>query len=259
MAIASDPRGSTPARADAAPTVKSALRTLDIIEYVVARDAPVVAQEIAAALAIPVSSLSYLLGTLVEREYLARSGRRYTAGPGLARLQRRNDDFSLAERAAPLVRALRVQLNETASFFVRKGWEVEALVTETSQHALRYAVQMGTRTPLHGFSAGKAILAALPDEEIEAYLAEAPRPAFTGATITDAQTLRAEIATIREQGVARTREEHTPGIQGVGCAVTAAGGLLGAFSVAIPSVRFDAGVEARASELLKRTAALLAG
>src|SRR5690606_41703983 len=45
--------------------VKSATRTLDIIEYVVAHDRPLVAQEIAVALGIPVSSLSYLLGTLV--------------------------------------------------------------------------------------------------------------------------------------------------------------------------------------------------
>jgi IclR family transcriptional regulator, acetate operon repressor len=233
----------------AATPVKSALRTLDIIEYVVARDRPVVAQEIAAALVIPVSSLSYLLNTLADRGYLARDGRRYTPGPGLARLQTSAGGFALADRVAPLVRALRVQLGETASFFVRKGWEVEALVTETSEHALRYAVQMGTRTALHGFAAGKAILAALPDAEIEAYLTEAERVAFTPATITSADELRREIA---------TREEHTPGIQGIGRAVMVSGETLGAFSVAIPTVRFDAEVERRAVELLTRTGALLA-
>lgn len=246
--------------ADATPApVKSATRTLDIIEYVVARDRPVVAQEIAAALAIPVSSLSYLLNTLVERDYLARSGRRYTAGPGLARLQSRTHAFSLAERAAPLVRSLRVQLDETVSFFVRHGWEVEALVTETSEQALRYAVQIGTRTPLHGFSAGKAILAALPDEEVEAFLAETERAAFTPTTIVSAAALRKEIATIRRDGIARTREEHTPGIQGIGRAAFLDGVLVGAFSIAIPTVRFDAAIEQRAVELLGKTCALLAG
>jgi len=246
--------------ADATPApVKSATRTLDIIEYVVARDRPVVAQEIAAALAIPVSSLSYLLNTLVERDYLARSGRRYTAGPGLARLQSRTHAFSLAERAAPLVRSLRVQLDETVSFFVRHGWEVEALVTETSEQALRYAVQIGTRTPLHGFSAGKAILAALPDEEVEAFLAETERAAFTPTTIVSAAALRKEIAAIRRDGIARTREEHTPGIQGIGRAAFLDGVLVGAFSIAIPTVRFDAAIEQRAIELLGKTCALLAG
>src|SRR5690606_8553047 len=55
--------------------VTSATRTLDIIEYVVAHPRPLVAQEIATALGIPVSSLSYLLATLVERNYLVREGR----------------------------------------------------------------------------------------------------------------------------------------------------------------------------------------
>lgn len=239
--------------------VKSALRTLEVIEYVVARDAPVAAQEIAAALTIPVSSLSYLLNTLVDREYLARNGRRYSAGVGLTRLQQRTRGFSLAERAAPLVRELRLQLNETASFFIRKGWEVEALVTETSEHALRYAVAMGTRTALHGFAAGKAILAALPDAEIEAYLEEAELVAFTPATITSPAALRCDLEATRSSGFARTREEHTPGIQGIGCAVTIAGEPVGAFSVAIPSVRFTLSVEQRARELLARSASLLAG
>ncbi|MDH7971507.1 IclR family transcriptional regulator [Sphingomonas sp. AR_OL41] len=241
----------------AAFPVKSALRTLDIIEYVVARDRPVVAQEVAAALTIPVSSLSYLLTTLVDRGYLARAGRRYTPGPGLARLQTRASGMALAERVAPLVRALRLQLNETTSFFIRKGWEVEALVTETSEHALRYAVQMGTSTALHGFAAGKAILATLPDSELEAYLTETERVAFTPATITAAAELRREIAEIRRTGIARTREEHTPGIQGIARAVMVGGAALGAFSVAIPSVRFDATVEDNVAELLRRTALLL--
>src|SRR5437764_2390224 len=89
-----------------ASQVKSATRTLDIIEYVVAHGRPLVAQEIAVALGIPVSSLSYLLATLVERGYLVRDGRRYSGGPGLERLHARRGGPSLAERAAPLVRSI---------------------------------------------------------------------------------------------------------------------------------------------------------
>ena len=125
--------------------VKSATRTLDIIEYVAAHSRPLVAQEIAVALGIPVSSLSYLLATLVERGYLAREGRRYSAGPGLERLQAKSGRPSLAERVAPLVRTIRVQLNETTSFWIRSGWDVEAIVTEAGEQALRYSVAAGQR------------------------------------------------------------------------------------------------------------------
>lgn len=245
--------------ADTSPpaTVKSAMRTLDIIEYVVSRGRPLVAQEIAGALGIPVSSLSYLLGTLVERGYLARTGRRYTAGPGLERLQTHSPAFTLAETVAPLVRTLRIQLNETTSFFVRRDWEVEALVTETSEHALRYAVQTGAYAPLHGFSAGKALLAAMDDPELDRYFAETERAAFTPTTIVSEPELRAEIADIRKTGIAQTCEEHTPGIHGLGCVARIDGEVVGAFSVAIPAVRFDEAIERRAADLLTRAAALL--
>jgi len=239
-------------------TVKSAMRTLDIIEYIVSRGRPLVAQEIASALNIPVSSLSYLLGTLVERQYLARDGRRFTAGPGLERLQAQVPTFSMAETVGPLVRTLRIQLNETISFFVRRGWEIESLVTETSEHALRYAIATGRNAPLHGFSAGKALLAAMDDDELDRYFAETERVAFTSTTIVEEAALRDEIANVRVAGIARTREEHTPGIYGIGRAAYIDGEVVGAFSFAIPFVRFDEDVERRATALLIRTTELLA-
>lgn len=237
--------------------VKSATRTLDIIEYVVAHDRPLVAQEIAVALGIPVSSLSYLLGTLVDRGYLKRDGRRYSAGPGLQRLQARPGGFSLAERAAPLVRTLRVQLNETTSFFVRSEWDVEAIATETSEQALRYAVPTGTRLPMHAFASGKALLAALPDEDLERYFAETERQRFTPATVISEQVLREEIAQIRTTGFAITDEEFSLGIRGIGRVATIGGEAVGALSVAVPKARFDETVQRRAMDLLERTASLL--
>ena len=238
-------------------TVKSATRTLDIIEYVVSRGRALAAQEIAEALSIPVSSLSYLLMTLVDRGYLSRDGRRYSAGPGLERLQAKHPAFTLVDAVAPLVRTMRIQLNETTSFFVRRGWEVEALVTETSEQALRYAVQNGAHAPLHGFSAGKALLAAMPDVELDRYLAETERQQFTPMTVVSEAGIRAEVARIRASGIAHTNQEHTLGIHGIGRAAYRGGELVGAFSFAIPVVRIDDALEQRATALLERTTELL--
>ncbi|WP_126173914.1 IclR family transcriptional regulator [Altericroceibacterium xinjiangense] len=246
-----------PSPATQSSQVKSAIRTLDIIEYVVAHDRPMVAQEIATALGIPVSSLSYLLSTLVERGYLTRDSRRYRAGPGLARLQARPGGFSLAERTAPLVRTLRVQLNETASFFVRTGWELEALVTESSEQALRYSVPTGQRLPMHPLASGKALLAALPDAELDRYFAETQRQRFTPSTEVGEKGLRREIAQIRKTGFARTTEEFSLGIRGIGRVVWIGGDVIGALSIAVPVARYSEEVEARAEELLVRTADLL--
>ena len=237
--------------------VKSATRTLDIIEYIVAHDRPLVAQDIAVALGIPVSSLSYLLGTLVDRGYLNRDGRRYSAGPGLQRLQARPDSFTVAERAAPLVRTLRVQLNETSSFFVRSEWDVEALVTESSEQALRYSVSAGQRLPMHALAAGKALLAALPDDELDRYFAETERARFTPSTVTSEKALRRDLAEVRSTGFALTDEEYSLGIRGIGRVVTIAGEPIGSLSVGIPKARFDDEMKRRAMDLLERTAGLL--
>lgn len=237
--------------------VKSATRTLDIIEYVVARGRPLVAQEIATALGIPVSSLSYLLSTLVDRQYLTRDGRRYLAGPGLARLQTSNASFTLADRAAPLVRTLRVQLDETTSFFIRQGWEIEAIVTESSEQALRYSVPQGRRLPMHALASGKSLLAALSPEGLNRYFTEAERPRFTDATVTDEKNLRRQLDESRRTGFAMTDEEFSLGIIGIARLVTIDGEAVGSLSVAVPKVRFDDDLHARVADLLDRTAGLL--
>jgi len=237
--------------------VKSATRTLDIIEHVVAHPRPLVAQEIATALGIPVSSLSYLLSTLVDRTYLVREGRRYSPGPGLERLQLNGATYSLADRAIPLVRTLRQQLNETTSFFVREGWEIEALVTESSDQALRYAVPTGNRLPMHALASGKALLAALPDAELEQYFAQVVRNSFTAFTLTAEKALWEEIAEIRRTGLAETDEEFSLGIVGIGRVVTIGGEPVGSLSVAIPKVRCDDALRQRVRNLLEKTSTLL--
>lgn len=235
--------------------VKSAMRTLDIIEHVVARPEGVVAQDIAAALAIPVSSLSYLLNTLVDRGYLARAGRRYAAGPGLERLRAAPIALSPIARARPLVRALRTRSNETSSFFTRHGWEVEAAVTETADHSLRYSIAVGVRSPMHCLAGGKALLAALDQAALDRYFAEAERPRFTDATIVDEAALRAELERIRREGVAVTREEYTPGICGIATLLRVDGEPVGSLAVAMPTARFNDTVLASTAALLESVAA----
>ena len=242
----------------ASSSVKSATRTLDIIEYVVAAGRPLVAQEISTALGIPVSSLSYLLATLVERSYLERDGRRYTPGPGLARLQARTGGFGLVDRVTPLVRTLRIQLNETVSFWVRHGWEVEPIATESSEQALRYAVITGTRLPMHALASGKALLAALSTAELERYFAETVLEGFTPSTITNEAELRRQLDEVRRTGFARIDEEYSLGINGIGRVVQVDGEVVGALSVAIPKVRYNDELDCRARDLLSRSTALLA-
>ncbi len=239
------------------PTVKSAMRTLDIIEHVVGNPAGVAAQDIAAALQIPVSSLSYLLATLCERTYLRREGRRYLAGPGLERLRMPASAMSIEDRVAPQVRALRRSLNETTSFFTATDWEIEARVTETAEQALRYAVSVGARAPLHCMAAGKAILSTLDEATLTRYFAESFRPLFTPHTITDEATLRDQIAAVRDAGFALTDEEYTLGVCGIARVVRIDGVAVGALAVALPKLRYTPDAQAQIMDRLTAACAAI--
>ena len=240
--------------------VKSALRTLDVLEFVVAHPGGVVARDIAGGLEIPLSSLSYLLATLTEREYLVREGRRYSAGPSLARLGTDRAKLSLEDRVTPIVRALAAELDETASFMVREGWRARIVASRSSAQALRYAIAPGETKPLHVLAGGKAILSELSDTQLETYLEETrgARDRLTENTITDRAPLRKQIACYREQGFATAVEESTVGISSIARAVRV-DGTEGAFSLAVPSIRFLPELQDRADRALARAVASLHG
>ncbi|EQB14742.1 hypothetical protein L288_00895 [Sphingobium quisquiliarum P25] len=237
--------------------VKSALRTLDILELVVAYRTGISAVEISAALSIPESSLSYLLSTLTDRAYLNREGRLYFAGARLDRLREPAEGQSLADRAAPLVKAICGQLNETTSLFMLTGWEAEAVITETSSQNLRYSIDVGTRTPLHCISAGKALLAAMPPDQLESYFTESERLSYTPNTRCDRRDIEEELARVRSGGFARTRDEYSRGISAIGMAVPSDSAVTYAISVAVPTSRYDDEVEGKIIEILRKTTTLL--
>lgn len=220
---------------------------------------PVTAQELANLLPIPASSLSYLLNTLVARAYLEREGRNYRIGPGLARLAPAALSASQRDMVRPILRALRDQLEETASFFIESEFQVEALCSALGGQALRYTVDEGQRAPMHALAAGKALLATFDAARLERYLAEVPRTSFTPHTITDEAALRRDLDKVRNTGLARGTEEYSLGIAALGKAAWRDGVALGAFAIAIPVARLSPELEARAVAALNRAVEMLAG
>jgi len=233
-------------------SVKSAGRTIDLIEHVAHARGAVTAQQLSDALGIPGSSLSYLLSTLVARGWLAQGERRsYRIGPGLSGLLA-SDHRPPIERAAPIVRWLRVQLNETCGYFEAHGDELVALVSDMAIQALNYSMAVGARGPLHAFAAGKVLLAWRPRDAQEDYLAQRELRQFTDYTLTSKARLRKDLTLIRQRGYALSEHEHTMGLTSIAVPVGNDNGQpTGAISVAVPSVRFDDALRDRALDLLK--------
>ena len=79
--------------------------------------------------------------------------------------------YDITDVAAPSVRALARETGESAFLSVRRGDETVCLLREEGSFPLRsFVISEGVRFPLGVASAGMAIIAYLPDSEVEAYL-----------------------------------------------------------------------------------------
>lgn len=101
--------------------------------------------------------------------------------------------------------------------------------------------QKTTKTDyLHLSAAGKAILAHLPDERVEAIIDQHGLVSETMNTITDRKALIDGLETIRVQGYALNDEEEVRGTRAVGAAVLDSEGTpIGGLSVSGPTTRID--------------------
>ncbi len=156
------------------------------------------------SLGLPSASLYRMLVTLTELGYVVRDdGDRYRIGRKLLSLGYRGlEHASLPEKSAVYLRALRNMVNETVALGVINGGEGVVLDTVRSQQAVCVYVQVGHHFPLHTAAPAKAILAFLPEDELELLLDKMDFTRFTEKTIIDRQQYIAELNKVRISGVA---------------------------------------------------------
>lgn len=128
--------------------------------------------------------------------------------------------------------ALSERTGETTTLSLRQGWSRVYVDQVLSSHEIRMSVAIGTSHPLHAGSSSKAILAALPDSEVEDYVAHHRLDSVTDATITSAAELHDEIARIRAVGYAVSSGERQSGAASVAAPIYGAiGQVVGSVSV----------------------------
>ena len=111
------------------------------------------------------------------------------------------------------------------------------LYQSRGEYAVNLDTHVGYRIHLHNIAVGKAILASLPEERVDAIVDQWGLPAATEHTITDEEVLRAELDTVREQGYATDHEERTEGLTCIGAPVRHGEEVLGAISISAPTNR----------------------
>lgn len=222
------------------PAVKSVETTFRIVEELHDSGGAGVT-ELAEALSFPKSTVHNHLQTLERNEYVLNDDGTYRVGCRFLELgAHARDRRPIYEVARPEIERIAEETGELSGVVVAehgRGVFVHRAKGDRAVHVDTYA---GKRIYLHGAALGKAILAHRSEGRLDDVIDQHGLPALTENTITDREALRAELAEIRETGVAFDDEERLNGLRSVGAAVTSPNGeVLGAVSVAGPTTRLQ--------------------
>jgi IclR family transcriptional regulator, acetate operon repressor len=226
-------------------------RALDILEIFGAARRPLSLSEIARQIDAPASSCHLLLRTLLGRGYLYSLGRRKLYYP-----TRRLYDVAcsiathdaLIEELRPVLAGLRDRSGETAILGKRQNDAVLYLEVLESANTVRYTARAGEYKPLHASAIGKALLAALPPDELDAWLDSRSLRRVTPQTLAGAAQLKANLREGRKRGYFVTRGENVIDVMAVAGGLALANDVFG-IAVAGPLHRMEPAL-ARHAELL---------
>jgi DNA-binding IclR family transcriptional regulator len=225
----------------AAGAVKSADRTVELLELLAGYSEPLTLSEIHRELAYPKSSLFVLLRTLVARGWVEtdRRGTGYAIGVRALLVGTSYLDRDPVIRAATRVlEVLRAEVNETVHLARLDGPDVVYLASRESAHHLRLTSRVGRRVPAHATALGKALLAGRTDDEVDALL-PARLEALTPHTTVDRGALFDELAAVRDRGYAAERGQNTPGLGCYAVALAYRTPPTDAISCSVPYARLD--------------------
>ncbi|MDR1109428.1 MAG: IclR family transcriptional regulator [Deltaproteobacteria bacterium] len=117
------------------------------------------------------------------------------------------DKFEIRRMAKPFMRDLAAEFDETVNLGILDRGQVVYLDKVESRELLRMDSGIGTSCPPHATALGKAMVAFLPQPELDEFLAGGPFEALTANTITRPAEIAAEMARIRTRGFAVDNEE----------------------------------------------------
>jgi DNA-binding IclR family transcriptional regulator len=213
--------GPLPPSNEAIGLVKSAERTVRILDVLAEARGSLTLAELQAVTGYPRSSLHALIRTLRELKWLEadESGSAFGIGPrallcGTSYLDR---DAALPDAVRSL-EDLRTEIGRTTHYARLDGADIIYLATREAADTPRLFSRVGRRLPAHATALGKALLAELTAAEVDKLLPE-PLATLTEHTTAGRETLHAELDKVRAQGYAVERGQSTPGTACVACVV----------------------------------------
>jgi len=218
-------------------------KTFQIVEEFAKNEGkPLGITELSKRLTLPKSTVFHIVHTLHNYRWLERldDSKKYVLGLRLFELGNLVQANSrLRQIALSHLEKLRKETNETVYLVVYDQGEIVYLECLESQLRLRARPVYGIRVPLHCTSLGKAIMAFLPDDEVQNIIREKGLVGFTEKTITKKEMLEKELKEIRKTGYAIDWGEHEEGVRCIGTPIyNYLGKVFAAVSISGPDFRF---------------------
>ena len=195
----------------------------------------------AAELGVAPSTAHRLLTVLLSQGFAAQASRNgpYVPGPVLRELSiAALSPRDLRRAAQPILERLTELTRETVSIGVLEERNVRFIDGIEGNQTVRVGNRIGVLIPAHCTAAGKAMLAALPQVELERRYTDRELERRTTRSPHDWGKLVRELTAVRKSGFAVNVEEGESGVCALGAAVLdASGAPVAAVNVVLPSIR----------------------
>jgi DNA-binding IclR family transcriptional regulator len=198
-------------------SIRAVERALDVLMCFTSQTPELSMTQISEIVGINKSTVHRLLATLEGKRFVERDSVTGVYRPGIRLLQmafltlEHND---LRRMASPFLHTLCDQYRENVNLSVLDDTDVIYLDVIESPQRVKLAAAPGQRLPAFCTASGKAILAFLPEENVQDILARG-MPRYTENTLTSTEAYFENLRHTREQGFAISEQEFEDGINAI--------------------------------------------
>ena len=207
-------------------TIHSVAKAITLLDILTQKGRPVALTELYRETGWPKSTIHGLLSTMRAAGLIEQAADgRYWLGIRLFEYGCAvSSAWDIGTIARPYMQGVCHALEESVFLSVFDRAAVVTLAEEESRASLRVVSEVGARLPVHCTSQGKLFLAHVSQAECRRILRQTELRAYTPNTLTQPETLMAELQKIREQGFAVENEEYKLGLRSVSAPIRNAAG-----------------------------------
>lgn len=206
------------------PSVPAIRRAARVLDELAAESDGLGVSELARRLDLPKSSVMAICYTLVDVGFAQRRGAAFVLGSKVVHLSANYlAGVSVASEFQDVCARWPRLLEETIQLAVLdEDLFVTYLARRDGTEPMRLALNIGRRLPANCAAVGRAILASLPEDELNARLPRSGRlPILTPNSIATVAELRRDLDAVRQNGYAVDDEHAAVGVVCVGAAIAA--------------------------------------